>query len=600
LNTDADDKEFARAFDEVAAQVEARYQISIGFTLDAIGNQRYSAYPNQAGAALERTRSVLAVQGFASEVFSRKVRSGPRCAQQKNWLECQPQDNNIDNLERLADWKREAVLDWVRTGVPLILDVNNGFDGRIVWSKVPEGAFYWGDNLDYTEDRWRNWMSQLKWISQLKGSGIKGITFDSWNGYTEGYAAVPSIEHGSTVVDWLMDLLEPPPWDCSHMHYVNGARTHRVYGAICKKWIELGADRGFGAPVSGELPSARGRVSYFTGGKAIYWSKATQAHEVHGSIARTYRRFGADASCLGLPISDEEATEGGRVSYFEYGRIVWQQGDTDGRIICKFFSQPRAAVTALEPREDHIDLFATGADGAVGSTWWEPGPAARQETLQTIALDAMAEHRLVVELDNAALAHLAMWDPVPEALPWSLDLCVFLIASSAAAIDAGEFLLALGPNVGAGQAGRYLGRFADLLGSPADRALAEVARAEDAHAPRATWAELVYLPRRLRSANVVVRPAVRDHEIAIGVPPGVSRDRAVPLDELVVGVRDGRFRLRWTKSDTDVVVRAGHMLTNFPLPRCAASSMMSPRTASRSLRPSTGAQRPPIRSCLAS
>ncbi|WP_196808148.1 M12 family metallopeptidase [Mycobacterium sp. URHD0025] len=35
--------------------------------------------------------------------------------------------------------------------------------------------------------------------------------------------------------------------------------------------------------------------------------------------------------------------------------------------------QPGATVTALVPRENHIDLFVTGTDGAVWSTWWEPG-----------------------------------------------------------------------------------------------------------------------------------------------------------------------------------------------------------------------------------
>lgn len=32
--------------------------------------------------------------------------------------------------------------------------------------------------------------------------------------------------------------------------------------------------------------------------------------------------------------------------------------------------QPGGAVTALAPRENHIDLFITGTDGAVWSTWW--------------------------------------------------------------------------------------------------------------------------------------------------------------------------------------------------------------------------------------
>jgi hypothetical protein len=328
LNSDDDDKEFAKAFDEVANEVQNRYHISVGFTLDTIGGRRYSAYPSEAGAALEQTSSVLAVQGFASEVFSGSVKNGPRCFS-NDWRQCQPHDNNVDNIEHLANWKQSAVSDWVKTREPVILDVSNGFDGRIVWSKAEHGAGFWGDNLNYTDDRWRNWMSQLK------GQGIKGITFNTWNGYTEGYAAVPSVEHGFTVYNWLTDLLEALPWECSHMHYVNGARTHRVYGAICEKWKQLGADRGFGGPVSEELPSARGRVSFFADGKVIYWSGATGAHALYGLIAKTYEEAGADASCLGLPISDEEASNNGRVSRFEHGKIDWKPGDIRGRITCR-------------------------------------------------------------------------------------------------------------------------------------------------------------------------------------------------------------------------------------------------------------------------
>jgi hypothetical protein len=40
-------------------------------------------------------------------------------------------------LKVLADWKRAAMQDWVRTGVPVILDVSNGFDGKIVWANAP-------------------------------------------------------------------------------------------------------------------------------------------------------------------------------------------------------------------------------------------------------------------------------------------------------------------------------------------------------------------------------------------------------------------------------------------------------------------------------
>jgi hypothetical protein len=320
------DLQFANAFEDVASEVQRVYRIPIGFTLDIIGgNHAYVATPTSAGPLLEQRPSVLAVHGFESEVWSGKVLNRLPCFY--DWWLCHPYDNNRDNLQNLADWKRAAVHDWVVTGLPMLLDVSNGYDGRIVFKQ--NGTGFWGDNMCYTDDRWRNWSSELK------GSGHKGIVLDTWNGYTEGYAGVPSREHGQTVYNWLTDLLEPDPRQCSHMHYVNFVSTFRVYGAICDKWVQLGADRGFGAPTTGELASAHGRVSNFADGKAIYWSGSTGAHEVHGLIAKTYFEIGTDASCLGLPTSDEQPQGAGRVSFFEHGEIDWTPGDTQGRVTCR-------------------------------------------------------------------------------------------------------------------------------------------------------------------------------------------------------------------------------------------------------------------------
>jgi hypothetical protein len=319
------DSEFAAAFDKVADQVQSAFHIPVGFTLDLIGGCHYVAIPEKAGTLLTGTVSVLAAMGFESEVFSGKVISGPPCAD-PDWRKCIAVDNNRSNLPALADWKRAAVHDWVATGLPMILDVSNGFDGRVVWKS--KGAGFWGDNMNYSDDRWRNW------LSELKGAGIRGIVMDTWNGYTEGYAAVPTAEHGEIVYNWLSDLLEPDPGDCSHMHYVNGTRTFRVYGGICEKWVQLGADRGFAVPVGNESPSAHGRVQQFADGRAIYWGPTTGAHEVQALIGKAYQSAGADHSCLGLPISDEQADGAGRISRFEHGTITWKPGDALGHVNC--------------------------------------------------------------------------------------------------------------------------------------------------------------------------------------------------------------------------------------------------------------------------
>ena len=70
----------------------------------------------------------------------------------------------------------------------------------------------------------------------------------------------------------------------------------------------------------------------------------------------------------------------------------------------------------------------------------------------------------------------------------------------------------------------------------------------------------MYLPPNFRSANVVIRPPVRSYEIPLGVPAGVPPSHVIPLDELVAGVENGRFYLRWPAAGKRVIVSSGHML----------------------------------------
>lgn len=217
----------------------------------------------------------------------------------------------------------------------------------------------------------------------------------------------------------------------------------------------------------------------------------------------------------------------------------------------------------LDPR------FGLGPPFAYGNAAGGLPPATearRRQALLELAGGALREGRRAVELDAELLSRLETGTAGVDAAPVSLDLYAFVVADSAAAVDAGRFQVVVAPNVGARAAGRSLGRFADLLGPEARAALDQAARAEEQHAPDCIWAELVYWPRRPRSANVAVRPAVRRHEIALAVGPGVTGERVIPLDELVVGVRAGRFYLRWPEGGAEVIVCAGHMLNNLQAP----------------------------------
>ena len=210
---------------------------------------------------------VLAIQGYASEVWSGLVNYTSSC----RTVPCPPIDIN-DRVPALLAWKRQALRDWIASGVPVILDASSGFDGRFVW----RGIGFWGDNFDYTSDDWRNG------LSELKGSGVIGATFNTWNGYTEGYAAVPTTEHDTAIENWLSDFYDADPRECSHMHYVDGARTHRVSGAICKAWVASGAERGpCGAPAS----------------EGQAWNGGTRSQFVNGTISWHAGESSATLSC---------------------------------------------------------------------------------------------------------------------------------------------------------------------------------------------------------------------------------------------------------------------------------------------------------------
>jgi len=224
------------------------------------------------------------------------------------------------------------------------------------------------------------------------------------------------------------------------------------------------------------------------------------------------------------------------------------------------------AVPLLELLDPTLGLGLPFAfTGSVGGTLADKA-GKRAQTLLDLAFDALRGKRRTIQLHESVLRRLETWSPETQVSPVSLDLYAFLAAASPEAVDRGEFKLVVGPNVGASGAGRNLGRFADLLGPEALSALQRAAAAEQAHAPESIWAELVYQPGESHAANVVIRPCVRSHEIVVGVSPGVEPAKMIPVDELVVGVRNGRFYVHWPTAAADVVACTGHMLNNLRAP----------------------------------
>ena len=108
-------------------------------------------------------------------------------------------------------------------------------------------------------------------------------------------------------------------------------------------------------------------------------------------------------------------------------------------------------------------------------------------------------------------------------------------------------------------AGHNLARFADLVGPNAVNALRSVALEEEQDAT-AVVAELVFIPRNFRVANIIVRPETRRFQVRVGSVSRSSRAETIPLDEVAVGVRGGKFYLRWVPRGVYLRVSNTHML----------------------------------------
>ncbi len=165
---------FAEGFDRAAERIFEDTGVRIGFTLDVLppdtyapGSYRPSARSD--GPALAETASVLAVQCFLSEIW------------------CGTADEGI-----LAAWKREFASEWIRSGVPFFFDATPGYDAHVVFP----GSVNYGNN-----ENWRN--AQTRIVRDLKP---EGLTFNSWNGYTEGMTAVASLQYGEDNARWAARL----------------------------------------------------------------------------------------------------------------------------------------------------------------------------------------------------------------------------------------------------------------------------------------------------------------------------------------------------------------------------------------------------------
>ncbi|OLT54297.1 hypothetical protein BJF89_17025 [Corynebacterium sp. CNJ-954] len=108
---------------------------------------------------------------------------------------------------------------------------------------------------------------------------------------------------------------------------VSGGVARQVGGRIRDKWRDLGWENSrLKYPTTDEIipPDGKGRFNHFEGG-SIYWSPATDAHQIEGLIFDKWAELGHETGVLGYPTTDEATPPDrtGRFNHFEGGSIYF-------------------------------------------------------------------------------------------------------------------------------------------------------------------------------------------------------------------------------------------------------------------------------------
>jgi glucose/arabinose dehydrogenase len=124
-------------------------------------------------------------------------------------------------------------------------------------------------------------------------------------------------EQGDATVRWR-------PYTIGRLYWSPATGAKTVLGSILARYLEFGGHQAFGLPATDELPlpDNRGRYNEFTGGRSIYWTPQTGSKMVIGNILLKWRGLGAQAF-NGYPTTDETKTPDGigRYNHFETGSI---------------------------------------------------------------------------------------------------------------------------------------------------------------------------------------------------------------------------------------------------------------------------------------
>lgn len=202
--------------------------------------------------------------------------------------------------------------------------------------------------------------------------------------------AIADFASGSVASFSLAPTSAPDAWPMFRKdprHLGGGSVPAMVRGAILARYESLGGAAGFlGQPLTRELatPNRYGRYNVFQGG-SIYWTPALGAWEVHGRIRDRWSALGFENGLLGFPASNENPLRGGSFGLFERGSVYWSPAtdahEVHGDIRAAYGRAGWEVGPLGYPTTDELRTpFRTGAYNGFqrGSIYWSPATGAHE------------------------------------------------------------------------------------------------------------------------------------------------------------------------------------------------------------------------------
>ena len=214
---------------------------------------------------------------------------------------------------------------------------------------------------------------------------------------------------------------------------------------------------------------------------------------------------------------------------------------------------------------------------------------ARVVSLMRLAVAAAHAGQPEVELTPSLIEELSTWDAKPNRIPYTLDLLVQIRAKDLGSIAAGEYDIVMGDHVGMSPAGRYVARFADMLGQPGLDMLTGITTSGHASQPSTgDMAEVQYSLGASRGLNIYIRPNSHRFELVVD---GTFGSRSGPaIDDLVAVMSAGRLRqIVWVDEERSMQFVGTHLLNVATAPPIARFLLdWSTRGLAVARSPSTG------------